>query len=191
LVDSPLGRREKLAYECLWLADPSYKPTTGMIFTLTFCLLMVYFLDLICFVSYTALTQEEIGPLVTRLFNQDPLTPQLASLIFFIFIAWQICLVCVLQGLYPNHHTDVELSNSDDDVLKTNSSVNKQKMTTGNDAKGGGVSLAEQIAPNPISSSVPEQAKPPTTDQVDVVAPSTSKQKWKLPLPMPKRKPSL
>jgi hypothetical protein len=75
----PLGRREKLAYECSWLADPSHEPAAGKIFTLTFYLLMVYFLDLICSVSYIALAQEEIDQLVAHLFDKDPSTPRPAG----------------------------------------------------------------------------------------------------------------
>jgi hypothetical protein len=32
----PLGRWERLAYYCPWLADPSRKPATGMMFNLHF-----------------------------------------------------------------------------------------------------------------------------------------------------------
>jgi hypothetical protein len=32
----PLGRREKLAYECPWLADPSHELAGGKIFNLIF-----------------------------------------------------------------------------------------------------------------------------------------------------------
>jgi hypothetical protein len=84
----------------------------------------------------------------------------------------------------------MELSGSDDDVLKTNSLVNKQKTRTSDDAEGGGVSSAEQITPDPISSSVPKQGKPSTADQVDMVALPTSGQKWKRLSPIPRRKPS-
>jgi hypothetical protein len=71
----------------------------------------------------------------------------------------------------------VELSGSDDDVPNNNPSVNKQKMIAGDDTEGGGLSSAEQTTPDLISSIVSKQAKPPTADQVDVVAPSTSGQK--------------
>jgi hypothetical protein len=47
------------------------------------------------------------------------------------------------SGLYLDHHTDVELSGSYDDVPKTNSLINKQKMIVSDDAEGGRVSLAE------------------------------------------------
>jgi hypothetical protein len=32
----PIGRREKLAFECPWLADPSHEPASGEIFILSF-----------------------------------------------------------------------------------------------------------------------------------------------------------
>jgi hypothetical protein len=32
----PLGHREKLAYECTWLADPSREPSVGRILNLAF-----------------------------------------------------------------------------------------------------------------------------------------------------------
>jgi hypothetical protein len=32
----PLGRREKLAYECLWLANPSREPSVGIILNFAF-----------------------------------------------------------------------------------------------------------------------------------------------------------
>jgi hypothetical protein len=84
----------------------------------------------------------------------------------------------------------VELPSGDDNVPKTNSLANKQKMTTDDDAESGGTSSAEEITPDPISSSVPGQAKPSAATQVDMVAPSTSGQKQKHPQPIPKRKPS-
>jgi hypothetical protein len=31
----PLVRWEKLAFKCLWLADPSYEPTSGKVFILS------------------------------------------------------------------------------------------------------------------------------------------------------------
>jgi hypothetical protein len=37
----PLGHREKLAYECPRLADPSHEPATGKTFSLYFPLLMI------------------------------------------------------------------------------------------------------------------------------------------------------
>jgi hypothetical protein len=40
---------------------------------------MVYFFDVICSMSCIALTQEEIDPLVARLFNNDPPTLRPAS----------------------------------------------------------------------------------------------------------------
>jgi hypothetical protein len=32
----PLGHREKLAYECPWLADPNHEPTVHKIFNFAF-----------------------------------------------------------------------------------------------------------------------------------------------------------
>jgi hypothetical protein len=74
-----LGRREKLAYECPWLADPSREPAASKIFTLTFYILMVCFLNLTCYVYCTALNQEEIDQVMAHLFDKDLPTPQPAG----------------------------------------------------------------------------------------------------------------
>jgi hypothetical protein len=50
----------------------------------------------------------------------------------------------------------VEVSSSEDDVPKPNASTNKHKRSVGDDAKEGGVSSAELIAPNLISFGVLE-----------------------------------
>jgi hypothetical protein len=72
----PLGRREKLAYECPRLADPSREAAVGKIFSLTFCILMVYFLNMICSMSCITLTWVEIDQFMARLFDKDPPTPR-------------------------------------------------------------------------------------------------------------------
>jgi hypothetical protein len=36
-ADSPLGHRDKLAYDYPWLADLSREPATGKMFNLHFC----------------------------------------------------------------------------------------------------------------------------------------------------------
>jgi hypothetical protein len=61
----------------------------------------------------------------------------------------------MIQNLYPNHEADIELSDGD----------NKgRKKPSGNDTEGRGASSVEQIAPNPISSSVLEQVHPSVAD---------------------------
>jgi hypothetical protein len=66
------------------------------------------------------------------------------------------------QELYPKDNIDVEVSSGEDDVARLDASVDKLKKSVGDDAEDGGVSLVEPIAPNPISSSMPEQSDPST-----------------------------
>jgi hypothetical protein len=75
------------------------------------------------------------------------------------------------QGLYPEAHIDVEVSSGEDDVSKTETLVGKKKTLACDDAKDGGVSSVELIAPNPISSGMPEQADPSANDWVATVVP--------------------
>jgi hypothetical protein len=73
------------------------------------------------------------------------------------------------------------LWDGDDNVLKE---------PTGNDIDDGGATLAEHIAPNPISSNMLGQAHPSVADQVDTTAPSVIWQKRKHPPPALKCKQS-
>jgi hypothetical protein len=41
------------------------------------------------------------------------------------------------QGLYPNVHIDVEVSSGEDNVPKTDASVDKRKVPDGDDAEDG------------------------------------------------------
>jgi hypothetical protein len=74
------------------------------------------------------------------------------------------------QNLYPGHQINVELSDGDD---------YEQSKPSGDDIEDGGAPLVEQIAPNPISSSVLEQVHSLAADQVDPTVPSASGQKRK------------
>jgi hypothetical protein len=49
----------------------------------------------------------------------------------------------------------VEVPSGEDDVPKTDTSVDKQKAPAGDDAKDWGVSSAKLITPNLVSSDVP------------------------------------
>jgi hypothetical protein len=66
----PLGRREKLAYECSWLADPSREPSASRILNFAFdhC---SYVSDLINSLSCTGLSQVEIDRFMGSLFDKD------------------------------------------------------------------------------------------------------------------------
>jgi hypothetical protein len=67
----PLGCREKLAFECLWLADPNREPADGKIFILQVLLVMICYSDLIHYFFCLALTKTEIDRLVGHLFDKD------------------------------------------------------------------------------------------------------------------------
>jgi hypothetical protein len=58
------------------------------------------------------------------------------------------------------------------------------------EAEGEGISSAESIALDPISSNTPTQAHPSIADQIISSAPSAGGQKQKHPLPIPMRKPT-
>jgi hypothetical protein len=66
-----LSHREKLAYECLWLADLSCEAAAGKIFNFSLLLLMVYHSDLRTSLFHIVLTQAEINWFVTCLFDKD------------------------------------------------------------------------------------------------------------------------
>jgi hypothetical protein len=75
------------------------------------------------------------------------------------------------QGLYPKTRIDVEVSSGEDDAPKPDASASKQKESVGDDVEDGGVSSAESIAPNPISSGAPEHADHSTADRVATIVP--------------------
>jgi hypothetical protein len=71
------------------------------------------------------------------------------------------------QNLYLDHQADIDLSDGDNDG---------QKKPAGDDTEGGGASSVEQIATNPIGSSVLGQVPLSATDQVDPTVLSASGQ---------------
>jgi hypothetical protein len=81
----------------------------------------------------------------------------------------------------PDHQVDVELSDGDNSVLKKPASVV---------ADGGGATLAEHVAPNPIDSNMLGQSHPSVVDRVKATTPSIGGQKRKRPPPALKRKQS-
>jgi hypothetical protein len=50
-----------------------------------------------------------------------------------------------LQGLYLDHHTDVEVSSGDDDVSKIDALAAKLRVLADNEAEGEGISLAKPM----------------------------------------------
>jgi hypothetical protein len=64
------------------------------------------------------------------------------------------------------------------------------KEPAGDDAKGGGATSAEHIAPNPINSNMLGQAHPSVIDRVHATVLSANGQKRKRPPPALKRKQS-
>jgi hypothetical protein len=72
----PLGHREKLAFECPWLADPSREPTDGKIFTPHVLPVTICYSDLIHSFFCLALNKAEIDRLVGHLFNKDLPVPR-------------------------------------------------------------------------------------------------------------------
>jgi hypothetical protein len=99
-------------------------------------------------------------------------------------------LLVSLQGLYPDHHTDVEVSSGDNDVPKVDALDVEPRALAGDEADGEGISSAEPIAPSPIRSGTPVQADHSIVDQVISITPSVGRQKQKHPPPIPKRRPS-
>jgi hypothetical protein len=63
----PLGRREKLAFECPWLADPTHEPTDGKMFILHALLVAICYSDLMQSFFCSALTKIEVDRLVGHL----------------------------------------------------------------------------------------------------------------------------
>jgi hypothetical protein len=76
-----------------------------------------------------------------------------------------------LQGLYPNRHTDVELSSGDDDASMIDDVTTEPRALVCDEADSEGVSSAQPIAPGPISSHTLVQADPSIADQVVSSAP--------------------
>jgi hypothetical protein len=62
------------------------------------------------------------------------------------------------------------------------------KEPDGDDADGGGATLAEHVAPNPIISNLLEQTHPSVINWVKVIEPSADGQKRKRPPPTLKHK---
>jgi hypothetical protein len=81
-----------------------------------------------------------------------------------------------LQGLYPDHHTNVEVSSGDDDVPKVDALVAEPRALAGDEAKGEGISSTEPIAPGLIRSNMSAQVDPSIADRVKST-PSTGGQK--------------
>jgi hypothetical protein len=81
-------------------------------------------------------------------------------------------LLVSLQGLYPDRHTDVEVSSGGDDASMIDALAAKPRAPASDEVDGEGISSAEPIAPDPISSNMPAQADPSIADQVISSAPS-------------------
>jgi hypothetical protein len=88
-----------------------------------------------------------------------------------------------IQDLYPGTNIDVEVSSGDDDV--------SMKKSTSNDARDGGASSAELIAPNPIRSNAPGQTDPSVADRVASTDPPVGGCRCKHSPPVHKRKQAL
>jgi hypothetical protein len=80
----------------------------------------------------------------------------------------------------------VGVSSGEDDMMKTDASIDKKKSAS-DDAEDGGASSAKLIAPNLISSDVLEQFDPCAATQVAAPFLPTGKHGRKCPLPAPKR----
>jgi hypothetical protein len=72
----PLGCWEKLAFECLWLDDPSHEPAVGKIFILQVLSVMISYSDLMHSFFCSVLTEAKIDQLVGHLFYKDPPVPR-------------------------------------------------------------------------------------------------------------------
>jgi hypothetical protein len=88
-----------------------------------------------------------------------------------------------IQVLYPKACIDVEVSNGEDDVPKTDASAEKKKVSTNNDVEGGGVSSAEPITPNLIGPNAPEQTDSSVIDRVASIVPPAGGRWRKRPPP--------
>jgi hypothetical protein len=135
---------------------------------------MILHIDLMSSFFHAALTQAKIDQLVACLFDKDPLVARPACLLapyysenppptvrVFAFIVSLFLLLINLislwtQGIYPDPHTDVEVSNGEDNALKPDALDGKEKAPAGDDAEDGGVTLAEPISPNLIRSNTSE-----------------------------------
>jgi hypothetical protein len=71
-----------------------------------------------------------------------------------------------IQDLYPKAVIDIEVSNGEDDVPRSTASADKLKKSVSDDAEDRGVSSAEPIAPNLISSGAPGHSDPSTAARV-------------------------
>jgi hypothetical protein len=71
-----------------------------------------------------------------------------------------------IQDLYPKAVIDIEVSNGEDDVPRPTAPADKLKKSVSDDAEDRGVSSAEPIAPNLISSGAPGHSDPSTAAQV-------------------------
>jgi hypothetical protein len=77
----------------------------------------------------------------------------------------------------------MEVSRDEDARPKLDVSTDQKKTSAGDDAKDGGVSSAESIAPNLISSGAPGQSDPSAAAQVATTVLPTSRRGCKRPLP--------
>jgi hypothetical protein len=84
-----------------------------------------------------------------------------------------------LQGIYPEVAIDVDVPSGEDDVIK--------KLTS-DDARDGGASLAELIAPSPIRSDASGQIDPFVTYWIASTAPLVGECRHKRSSPIPKQK---
>jgi hypothetical protein len=75
---SPLGHREKLAYECPWLADPTREPASSNIL-ISFVANVEMISDLITSLSCVVLTNDEVFQLVSYMFDKSLVTNRPSS----------------------------------------------------------------------------------------------------------------
>jgi hypothetical protein len=74
----PLGCREKLAYECPWLTDPTPEPADGKIL-ISYVADVEVISDLITSLSYAVLTADEVFHLMSYMFDKSPVTNRSSS----------------------------------------------------------------------------------------------------------------
>jgi hypothetical protein len=77
----PLCRRDKLAYECLRLADPSRELADSKVFNSIYCCWWCDILVLIGSLYHIVLTGDEVLQLVSRLFDKYPSTGRPTSML--------------------------------------------------------------------------------------------------------------
>jgi hypothetical protein len=151
------------------------------------------------------LTQAEIDRLMVRLFDKDPPTvhpvsvpapfcsenspPLVRITIIFVFLLLSRIILFRLQtqGLYPEARINVEVSSGKDDVPRPTASADKLKKSASDDAEDRGVSSAEPIAPNPISSGTSGPSDPSTAAWVVAPVLPSGKHGKKCPLPVARR----